>query len=104
MKIYFIDKDGKYLDIKKKLEEIKNETIEVKESIKHRINKTDLVITVDLKDEYEEYQKVNNLIILTLEKDKKIIWNMANKLKTKDIIDLSNNVDYIVKRIYSNIS
>ena len=104
MKIYFIDKDGKYLDIKKKLEEIKNETIEVKESIKHRIIKTDLVITVDLKDEYEEYQKVNNLIILTLEKDKKIIWNMANKLKTKDIIDLSNNVDYIVKRIYSNIS
>ena len=75
MKINLIDKDGKNLDIKKKLEEIKNETIEVKESIKHRINKTDLVITVDLKDEYEEYQKVNNLIILTLEKDKKIIFS-----------------------------
>ena len=81
------------------LEELLNETIEIKESVKHRINKTDIVITVDFENEYENYKKINNLIILTNKKDKKEIWNMANKLNTKDIISLENNEEYIIKRI-----
>ena len=69
------------------------------ENVKHRINKTDIVITVDFENEYENYKKISNLIILTNKKDKKEIWNMANKLNTKDIISLENNEEYIIKRI-----
>ena len=98
MKTYFIDKNSKYLSIKNKLEEIGIENIEHKTDIKHRINKTDYVITVDFINEYEEYKKINNLIILTKEKEKKIVWNMANKLNTRDII-LINDDEYIAKRI-----
>lgn len=100
MKIYFIDKFEKYLNIKKKLEkELNIENIEHKKDIKHRIYKTDFVITMNFENEYEEYSKINNLIVITNKKDKNEIWNIANKLNTKDIILNENNDEYIVKRI-----
>lgn len=98
MKIYFIDKYQKNLNIKKRLEEL-NLEIEYKPDIKHRIYKTDFVITLDFENEYEEYKKINNLIIITEKTDKKEIWNMANNLNTKDIILNQNNNEYIAKRI-----
>lgn len=98
MKIYFIDKFEKNLSIKKKLEELEVENIELKKDVKHRINKTDYVITLDFENEYEEYKKINNLIIITNKTNKNEIWNMANKLNTKDII-LNQNDDYIANRI-----
>lgn len=70
MKIYFIDKDGKNLRLKKKLEELKIENIEHKKDISHRIYKTDYVITLDFNNEYKEYSKINNLIIVTNKKEK----------------------------------
>lgn len=92
------------MNIKNKLEELEMENIEHKENVKHRINKTDFVITVDFENEYEEYKKINNLIILTDKSDKKEIWNMANKLNTKDIIELKkDNEDYISQRIYTQL-
>ena len=100
MKIYFIDKHEKYLNIKNKLEkELNIENIEYKKDTKHRIYKTDFVITMDFENEYEEYKKINNLIVITNKKSKNEIWNIANKLNTKDIILNDNNYDYIVKRI-----
>ena len=103
MKIYFIDKNSKYLSIKAKLAELGIENIEHKTDIKHRINKTDYVITVDFENDYEEYKKINNLIVLTDKKDKNIVWNIANKLNAKDII-LSSDEDYIAKRIKNIIN
>lgn len=99
MKIYFIDKDGKYLNIKKKLEALEIESIEHKADVKHRINKTDYVITLDFENEYDAYKKINNLIIITDKTNKKDIWNMANRLNTKDIILNQGSEEYIAKRI-----
>ena len=103
MKIYFIDKFGKYLNIKNKLEELNIGNIEHRKDIKHRIYKTDYVITVDFENEYEEYTKINNLIIITKKTNKNEIWNMANSLNTKDIIFNNQNEDYIAERIKSVI-
>ena len=104
MKIYFIDKFGKYLGIKNKLEKLKVENIEYKKDIKHRIYKTDYVITLDFENEYEEYKKINNLIIITNKINKNEIWNMANKLNTKDIILYAEDDEYIAKRIKNIIN
>lgn len=91
---------GKNLSIKKAIEEIKQLEIEHKENLHFRINKTDVVITTDFKNNYEDYKKVNRLVIITKSKDKKEIWNMAEKLNTIDIIyDESKNHEYIGKRI-----
>lgn len=104
MKIYFIDKFGKYLNIKKKLEDLSFENIEHKENIKHRINKSDIVISFDFDGQYEEYKKVNNLIIVTETINKNDIWNIANKLNTKDIILYKKeNEEYIANRIKNTI-
>lgn len=75
------------------------ENLEHKQDTKHRINKTDYVITVDFENQYDEYRKINNLIIVTDKTNKKDIWNMANKLNTKDIILNQKNDEYIAKRI-----
>ena len=81
------------------------ENLELKESVKHRINKSDYVITLDFENEYEEYKKINNLIIVTAKTDKKDIWQMVNKLNTKDIIFLKeNNEKYIANRILNTIN
>ena len=86
--------------IKKSIEEVKDLNIEHKENLKFRINKTDIVITTDFENNYEDYEKINHLIIITRCKDKKEIWNMAEKLNTMDIIyDNSENYEYIGKRI-----
>lgn len=91
---------GKNLCIKKAIEETKELNIEHKENLKFRINKTDIVITTDLKNNYEDYKKVNHLIVITQSKDKKEIWNMVEKLNIMDIIfDDSKNYEYIGKRI-----
>lgn len=99
MKIYFVDKFEKYLSIKKKLEAFGIENIEHKKDIKHRICKTDYVITFDFENEYEEYKKINNLIIITNKTNKNEVWNMANYLNTKDIILNQNNEEYVASRI-----
>lgn len=64
MKIYFIDKEKKNLCIKNAVEENGIE-LEYKENIKFRINKTDIVITTDFDNDYEDYKKVQKLIIIT---------------------------------------
>lgn len=75
------------------------ENIEVSEKLKSRIAKSDFVITTCFKQEYEEYQKVNQLIILTQETNTQEIYKMVSKLNVKDIIYLDNNIDYITQRI-----
>ena len=99
MKIYFVDKYKKNLNIKKKLEELGIENIEYKENINYRIYKTDVVISFDFENDYEEYKKVNNLILITDKKEKNDIWNMANMLNTRDIILNQDNNEYIANRI-----
>ena len=100
MRIYFIDEKGKNLCIKKIIEDEGIQNIEHKENLKFRINKTDIVITTDFKNNYDDYKKVNQLIIITRSSDKNEIWNMTEKLNTIDIIfdDLKNS-EYIGKRI-----
>lgn len=86
--------------IKKSIEEAEDLNIEHKENLKFRINKSDIVITTDFENNYEDYEKINHLIIITRCKDKKKIWNMAEKLNTMDIIyDNLENYEYIGKRI-----
>ena len=100
MKIYLIDKYRKNTKLIKALEESGITNIEQKEDINYRINKTDIVISTDAEVDCDGYQKINNLIILTKTNEKNQIWNMANKLNTKDIIQIkSNNDGYIAERI-----
>lgn len=65
MKIYFIDETRKNLCIKKKIEEESGLILEHKENIKFRINKTDIVITTNFNEEYDDYKKIQKLIIIT---------------------------------------
>jgi hypothetical protein len=100
LKIYLIDKYRKNTKLIKALEESGITNIEQKEDINYRINKTDIVISTDGEVDYDGYQKINNLIILTKTNEKNQIWNMANKLNTKDIIQIKNNNEgYIAERI-----
>lgn len=92
-------KHGKYLKIKNILEEIGLENIEHKKDVSHRINKTDIVITLDFKDQFEDYKKINNLIVITDNTNKNYIWNIVNKLNIKDIIFKKENEEYIATRI-----
>ncbi len=89
---------GKHGDLRKKLEECGLE-VETKKDVSHRICKTDFVVTMDFKNQYQEYQKINHLIILTKEKESHVVYQMATKLHTDDIIDESESVEYIAKRI-----
>ena len=100
MKIYFIDEKKKNLCIKKRIEEITEKEIEYKENINGRINKSDIVITTDFNDKYDEYKKVNNLIIITNRKDKESIFKMTEYLNRIDIIYVdTKNYEYIADRI-----
>ena len=104
MKVYFIDKYNKHLDIKKDLEDAGIQNIELKEDLNYRINKTDYVITFDLEFGNEEYAKVNNLIAVVNNTEKNSIWNIANKLNTKDIILNQKDKNYMVQRIQKVIN
>ena len=53
MRIYFVDKMEKNLNIKKRLEELQIENIEFKRDIDYRIYKTDYVITLDFENQYD---------------------------------------------------
>ena len=75
------------------------DNIEVMDHLKPRMNKADIVITTCFQNQYEEYQKVNHLIVLTSERNPKEIYKMVSKLKVIDIIDINSNIDYIVARI-----
>ena len=86
MKIYFVDEKKKNLCIKKRIEEITEKEIDYKENINGRINKSDIVITTDFNDNYDEYKKVNNLIIITNRKEKESIFKMTEYLNTLDIV------------------
>ena len=99
MKIYFINKNGKNLFIRDRLIKMGFENIETMEKLKTRINKTDIVITTCFQEEYEEYQKVNHLIILTQETNPKKVYQMVSKLKVKDVIYFDKNMEYITERI-----
>lgn len=100
MKIYLIDKYRKNTKLVKILKEHGLENIEQKDDTKYRINKTDVVISIELENDQESYKKINNLIVLTQSSDKNQIWNIANKLNTRDIIQIKeNNEDYMANRI-----
>lgn len=100
MKIYFVDEKKKNLCIKKRIEEITEKEIDYKENINGRINKSDIVITTDFNDNYDEYKKVNNLIIITNRKEKESIFKMTEYLNTLDIVyDNTKNYEYIADRI-----
>lgn len=100
MKIYFIDEKKKSLCIKKKIEEIIEKEIEYKENLKFRFNKTDIIITTDLDNDYENYKKVHNLIIITNRNGKEDIFAMTEDFNILDIIyDNNKNYEYIATRI-----
>lgn len=100
MKIYFVDEKKKNLHIKKKIEELIEKEIDYRENTKGRINKTDVVITTDLNNNYDEYEKIGNLIIITNKKEKEDIFQMTEKLNTIDVIyDDNENYEYIANRI-----
>lgn len=100
MKIYFVDEKKKNLHIKKKIEELIEKEIDYRENTKGRINKTDVVITTDLNNNYDEYEKIGNLIIITNKKEKEDIFQMTEKLNTIDVIyDDNENYEYIADRI-----
>lgn len=100
MKIYFVDEKKKNLHIKKKIEELIEKEIDYRENTKGRINKTDVVITTDLNNNYDEYEKIGNLIIVTNKKEKEDIFQMTEKLNTIDVIyDDNENYEYIADRI-----
>ena len=90
---------GKHGDLRKKLEETCIQTVEVKKDVSHRINRTDFVVTVDFKNQYQAYQKINHLIILTTETNPDKVYKMASLLHTEDIIYFDDNIDYIAKRV-----
>ncbi len=94
-------KHGKNLIIKKSIEKAGIENIEVKENLKFRINKSDVVIVVEPKEEISEYKKINNLIVITSNKEKNKVYRMSELLNTMDIIyNDSKKYDYIGNRIY----
>lgn len=100
MKIYFIDEKQKNLCVKKKIEDITQKEIEYKENLSFRINKTDIVITTDLDNNYDGYKKVHNLIIITDKKEKEYIFKATEDFRVLDIIyDDSKNYEYIASRI-----
>lgn len=100
MKIYFVDEKKKNLHIKKKIEELIEKEIDYRENTKGRINKTDVVITTDLNNNYDEYEKIGTLIIITNKKEKEDIFQMTEKLNTIDVIyDDNENYEYIADRI-----
>ena len=90
---------GKHGDLRKKLSEATKQEVEVKKDVSHRINKTDYVITVDFKNQYQAYQKVNHLIVLTTEIEREKVFRMATKLHTEDIIFFEETIEYIANRI-----
>ena len=71
----------------------------MKQDISHRINKTDFVISMNFDNQYQEYQKVSQLIILSDTKDNKMIYEMASMPNVKDIIDMNSDINYVVKRM-----
>ena len=98
MKIFLIDKYGKYYDLVKKLHKNGIANIEVKNDCNIRLTKNDFVIYVD-DNESIEISKTPSIIILTDNKEPNYIWNIANKYNCNDIIDINLDVDYIAKRI-----
>ncbi len=93
-------KSGKNLKVKNAIEKAGIENIEVKENVKFRINKSDVVILTDAKKDLEEYKKINNLILITTTNEEKEILNYCENLRVMDILydDLKNH-EYIGKRI-----
>lgn len=102
MKVYYIDKLKKNLIIKDKLIENGIENVEVKSSYNFKATKNDYVILSEYNEKDSEndlLKKINNLIIITREKDKDIIWKAVNSYKTIDIISYDSDKDYIAQRI-----
>ncbi len=80
------------------------ENIETMDKLKPKINKTDVVITTCFQHEYDEYERVNRLVILTQETNPKEIYKMVSRLRTKDIIYFGTNIEYITERIRKAIT
>lgn len=102
MKIYFIDKTGRNLRLKSLIEKNGIPEIEVKNTYSFRTTKNDISILSEYREkdnENELLEKINNLIVITRDKSKELIFNLANKLKTIDIIYDGCGEEYIGQRI-----
>ena len=99
MKIFFVDKMNKFRNI---LKEFECEDIEIKENCNFKMTKNDFAI-IDGDIEFENLEKLKNIIFLVTQKDYKQIWKYANDYKTIDIIDATMPANYIKERIYKSI-
>lgn len=106
MKIYFIDKSGKNLKIKKLLEDIGIENVEHKDSYSFRCTKNDYVILSEYnhREDNTALKRFNNLIIVLDNNKPEISWELASEYKTIDIIYSKCGEEYIAQRIAKNIS
>ena len=106
MKIYFIDKTGRNLRIKKLMEESGIENIEHKESYSFRCTKNDFVILSEYneRDDNTALKRFSNLIVITDSNNSDIAWKLATEYKTVDIIYEKCGEEYIASRIVKLIS
>ena len=102
MRVFLVDKYGKNYDLVKRLNENGIENIEVREDCKAKTTKNDFIILID-NFECDGLSKNSKIVMITKNKDSKIIWKFINTYNCVDIIDESLDRDYIVNRIISNI-
>ncbi|MBQ9279884.1 MAG: hypothetical protein IJ215_02395 [Clostridia bacterium] len=106
MKIYFIDKTGRNLRIKKLIEDFGIENVEHKDSYSFRCTKNDFIILSEYneKEDNTMLKKFSNLIIVTNSKDRNVLWMLATEYKTLDIIYDKCGDEYIANRIVKLIA
>lgn len=101
MKVYFIDKAGKKLELKKLIEEEGIGMIEHKDTYSFRATKNDIIILSDYdpKEDYTVLKKFNNLIIIIPKNDVVLMAKLANEYHVLDIIYAECEDSYIAHRI-----
>lgn len=101
MKIFFIDKKGKKLRLKKLLEETGLGTIEYKNNYSFRCTKNDIVILseYDEREDYTSLKKYHNLIVIINKEDIPLVWKLINEYDILDVVYDNTGEEYIAERI-----
>lgn len=103
MKIILVDKYNKNHDIVKKVKDSGIENIEIKDALKSKTTKNDIVILFE-DSCTENLSKTSKVIWITREKETRKIWSFIHMYNCIDVIDSSLERDYIVKRVIKNIA